>query len=274
MNVRFKPLTEADFPLLLQWLESPHVKKWWDHDVVYTRDLIQEKYGDYVKGYTKIHGSPKPMSAYIIHADDHPVGYSQVYDAYDFPRNPLLTGLPKSLGAFDILIGEIEFLGHNIGSLAIQLFVETYVFPKYRYAFADPDYRNEAAVRAYEKAGLVILKRVDDVFWMVSHKHIVRLSTQDLIALEVTFRECFLKHDKLWVFGSRADMCKKGGDIDLYIETEARSVEEALMMKLKFLSCFKQAIGDQKVDLVLNILNAPCPLPIQNVAKAEGVNIL
>ena len=51
MNIIFKPLGEADFPLLLKWLEKSHVKAWWDPDILWTLELIKEKYSDYVKGY-------------------------------------------------------------------------------------------------------------------------------------------------------------------------------------------------------------------------------
>ncbi|NBO24779.1 MAG: aminoglycoside adenylyltransferase, partial [Chlamydiae bacterium] len=30
MKITFAPLAESHFSLLLKWLESPHVKKWWD----------------------------------------------------------------------------------------------------------------------------------------------------------------------------------------------------------------------------------------------------
>lgn len=26
----FRPLIEADYPTLLEWLQRPHIKKWWD----------------------------------------------------------------------------------------------------------------------------------------------------------------------------------------------------------------------------------------------------
>lgn len=30
MNINFVPLADSHFPLLLKWLEMPHVKLWWD----------------------------------------------------------------------------------------------------------------------------------------------------------------------------------------------------------------------------------------------------
>ena len=46
----------------------------------------------------------------------------------------------------------------------------------------------------------------------------------------------------MWLFGSRTDPTKKGGDIDLYIETEIN--EDILRKKLKFLVKLGNEIGD------------------------------
>ena len=45
MTITFEPLNESHFPLLLKWLETPQVKKWWDQDVTYTMGLVKEKFG-------------------------------------------------------------------------------------------------------------------------------------------------------------------------------------------------------------------------------------
>tara|TARA_Y100000992_G_C21186583_1_gene453468 strand:+ start:603 stop:752 length:150 start_codon:yes stop_codon:yes gene_type:complete len=44
MKISFKPLSVAHFENLLKWLQQPHVKKWWDTDVNYTKEAIQEKF--------------------------------------------------------------------------------------------------------------------------------------------------------------------------------------------------------------------------------------
>src|SRR5689334_10898102 len=116
MHITFEPLSDSHFYLLLKWHEIPHVKKWWDQDMVYTLDLVKEKYQSYVQGYKKINGMDKPISGFIIFCDKNPIGYIQSYDAYDFPRNKKLISLPEKLGALDIFIGEENYLKQNIGS--------------------------------------------------------------------------------------------------------------------------------------------------------------
>ncbi|MBS0236470.1 MAG: GNAT family N-acetyltransferase [Proteobacteria bacterium] len=274
MNITFTPLTTSHFPLLLKWLETPHVKAWWDQDISYTLAKVEEKYGSYTKEYKRVNGVDKPIQAYLICADATPIGYAQSYNVYDFPRDEELAGLPESLGGLDIFIGEAEYVGRGIGATAIKLFTKQHVLSQYKYAFVDPDYDNEVAVRAYEKAGFVIIKRVGKVFWMVAHKRVVRLPMQDCIALEIAFRRSFLANDRLWLFGSRVDLTRRGGDIDLYIETNADTIDEAVDMKFKFVTKLEEAIGEQKIDVVLNMLHFPYPLPIHDIAKTQGVRII
>lgn len=102
----------------------------------------------------------------------------------------------------------------------------------------------------------------------------LRLSQHDIDALVRIFHKYFLKKDALWLFGSRTNPAKKGGDIDLYIETHAKSIEKAIQMKADFIWDLEQAIGEQKIDVVLNMLHFPYPLPIHDIAKSEGVRIV
>ena len=82
-KITFKPLTKSHLDLLLKWLETPHVKAWWDQDVQWTMKLIKEKYGHYIKGYKKLklEGKiiKKLMWAFIIFFEEMPIGYIQYY---------------------------------------------------------------------------------------------------------------------------------------------------------------------------------------------------
>lgn len=168
VNIIFKPLSESYFPLLLKWLEMPHVKAWWDQDIKWTLNLIQEKYTSYVKGYKLENGIAKSISAYIIYVDETPIGYIQIYSAYDFLRSKPLEGLPKKLAAFDVFIGEKDYLKRGIGSKAIKEFLDQYS-QTYTHFFADPEATNIAAIRAYKKAGFKIIEAQSDTneIWML-----------------------------------------------------------------------------------------------------------
>jgi aminoglycoside 6'-N-acetyltransferase len=166
MNITFAPLAESHFPLLLKWLAAPHVKAWWDQDVKWTPKLIRKKYADYIREYKLENGIAKTIKAYIICASHVPIGYIQIYNVYDFAREEPLTELPHNLAAFDVLIGEENYLKQGIGSRAIVQFLQEHG-KSYTHVFADPESSNLAAIRAYEKAGFMHVKNIDTVTWMI-----------------------------------------------------------------------------------------------------------
>ena len=78
----------------------------------------------------------------------------------------------------------------------------------------------------------------------------VRLTKTQIQGLCEAFKTSFLEEDKLWVFGSRADLKKKGGDIDLYVETHL-DITQALPVKMMFLRKLFFVFDDRKIDLVV-----------------------
>lgn len=60
----------------------------------------------------------------------------------------------------------------------------------------------------------------------------------------------FFGNGEIYLFGSRADDNKKGGDIDLYFVLKEHS--NLFEKKLKFLSRVKRELGEQKIDIVFN----------------------
>lgn len=84
--------------------------------------------------------------------------------------------------------------------------------------------------------------------------------------VEVVHR--YIGHDaEIWLFGSRADDRRKGGDIDLYIETR---LLDALIPALRCKSALED-IFDQRVDLVINDFTSD--KPIYRIAKTKGVKL-
>ena len=187
MIVTFEPLQQKHFPLLLKWLQTPHVKEWWDTDVPWTMGLVQEKYGAYTQGYKLEDDAKKPINGFIIVLNGKEVGYIQLYNAYGFPREDDIKSdeLPKSLAAIDIFIGEESYLGKGLSFIIMNQFLKTYVDPYYEACFVDPDSANIAAIRAYEKVGFQYLKTTKHSQWLVRKKmteHLIfrRLVKEDL----------------------------------------------------------------------------------------------
>lgn len=156
ININFKPLNEADFSLLQKWLNSSHVKKWWQHD-----GNVVEKYITYAQGYKLENGEKKLISAFIIYIDDEPIGYIQLYNAYDFIKQ--LIDLPKSLGMIDFYIGDEKYLGQGLGVKILKAFS----YKDFDYVLVDSDINNIVAIKTYEKAGFKKIKELNGEIWMI-----------------------------------------------------------------------------------------------------------
>lgn len=101
----------------------------------------------------------------------------------------------------------------------------------------------------------------------------MRLTTMEQDVISNCFRLSFGADDHLWIFGSRVNDQKRGGDIDLYVETQLDN-EQAIKSKFSFLRIVKDRIGDQKIDMVLNILTINSSQPIYKIARAEGIQLV
>lgn len=126
-------------------------------------------------------GERRYIHAFIIHGDDIPLGYIQLYNAYDFARSRPLEGLPLNLGAIDYYIGEPRFLGQGIGLRALEAFLSTMV-SSYDHIFVDPDALNGAALKVYEKAGFQRVgqrKNYGDI-WMIKSL-VQKMSARDRV---------------------------------------------------------------------------------------------
>ena len=98
----------------------------------------------------------EPTDHYLVLLDGLPVGMLQTYLVSDYPAYADLIGISDSTTAgADILIGEEELTGQGIGTDVLRRFVDEVVFalPLTTSCVADPDERNVASLRAFEKAG-------------------------------------------------------------------------------------------------------------------------
>ena len=102
----------------------------------------------------------------------------------------------------------------------------------------------------------------------------IRLPESQLTIIKRCFCELFEKGDHLWIFGSNVDLNRKGGDLDFYIETSISDPEKAIMRKFAFVNRLWESLGDQKIDVVLNILTLKTQLHIYEIAKSEGVMLV
>ena len=77
----------------------------------------------------------------------------------------------------------------------------------------------------------------------------MRLTPNEIIQIKRYTEEVFGIKSRVYLFGSRADDAKKGGDIDLFIEPE--QITNAFEQEIQFLTKLKFALGDQKIDVII-----------------------
>ena len=77
----------------------------------------------------------------------------------------------------------------------------------------------------------------------------MRLTAEEQKQIKQQVSNVFGKGSKVFLFGSRVDDAKKGGDIDLFIEAE-HLINEA-EQKITLITQLQLALGDQKIDIVL-----------------------
>jgi uncharacterized protein len=99
----------------------------------------------------------------------------------------------------------------------------------------------------------------------------MRLTSFQLDTIQKTFRQYFGEKDHLWLFGSRVDDKKRGGDIDLYVQTPETDLDKLIDQRSKFLIALEKILGEQKIDVVLHRINSNTDIPIYHVAQKTGI---
>lgn len=79
----------------------------------------------------------------------------------------------------------------------------------------------------------------------------------------------FGESSKVYLFGSRVDDNKRGGDIDLFIECEKE--HNNLEHKLEFSSSLYESIGEQQIDIILKTVNEKDDRLIVKEALSKGI---
>lgn len=96
----------------------------------------------------------------------------------------------------------------------------------------------------------------------------IRLSEKEIEIIKRSAEEIFGKGTKVYLFGSRTDPSKRGGDIDLYIKPQIK--ENLFEKRIKFIIKLWEMLGEQKIDV---ILEKDPEREIEKIALKEGVEL-
>jgi RimJ/RimL family protein N-acetyltransferase len=151
----FRAMKLDDLPLMHRWVNTPHVREWWD--ALPTFDAVVTKYAPRVLG-------KEPTRSFVVEAGSRPVGYIQSYRITDYPDYARYLGSDDCAAGVDLFVGEAEFVGHGAGSAILRKFVRTVVFADEwpRECLIGPEIENHRAIRSYQKAGFSLLEDSSD----------------------------------------------------------------------------------------------------------------
>jgi uncharacterized protein len=99
----------------------------------------------------------------------------------------------------------------------------------------------------------------------------MRLTSPQVAAIKEAAAEVFGDQTQVWLFGSRVDDAKRGGDIDLLVRPGVTSGDHALDNKLRFLAALERRMGERKIDVVVETQDDP--RRITQIARQTGVRI-
>lgn len=96
----------------------------------------------------------------------------------------------------------------------------------------------------------------------------MRLTENERELIKKAFYETF-QDGKIYLFGSRVDDTKRGGDIDLYL-CPSQKYENERELRRKFQILLDEYIGEQKIDVVMA---KDASRLIEQVAIRDGVEL-
>ncbi len=133
LMIRFRPISSSDLGLLLEWLQRPHVKEWWDDG----DDTIDKVAAHYLS-------EPEITKRFILEIDGKGAGYFQ-YHCYS----------PRHIGVDQFLANETQ-LSMGVGTQCLLEFLHMILATEApSIVSVDPHPANRRAIRCYEKCGFV-----------------------------------------------------------------------------------------------------------------------
>ena len=150
-QITFRPVAEADFPLLWRWLAEPHVRDFYQKTPI-TLDEVAAKFAPRVRGEAS-------ARCHIALSQETPFGYLQSYRNADWPEWAEMIG--RGGGAsIDLHIGDPAFLGRGFGRAMLAAYVREFVFPHFAdlsEVYIAHEVANTAALAASQAAGFRVI---------------------------------------------------------------------------------------------------------------------
>ena len=140
----FRAITRADYPMIRDWLNQPHIGGWWGEAALEIA-LIEEY----------LENGPTDMR--IVELAGAPFAFVQDYPAHHWPA-PQYRGEAEDARAIDTFLGDPAFLGKGHVQAYLRQRAEELVAQGTSTILVDPDPNNARAIAAYKGAGFMPLE--------------------------------------------------------------------------------------------------------------------
>lgn len=156
MDVAFRALRADDLPLVHEWLQREHVRRWWG-DAYEQLDAVVDHYLPAIDGRD-------PTDLYAILVDGEPQGLIETYLVADYPEYECHVQVGPRVAGVDLFIADAALTGHGLGPRILDEFVRSVVFVRddVDAVIAAPRCENAASIRAFEKAGFTRVRITTD----------------------------------------------------------------------------------------------------------------
>ena len=98
----------------------------------------------------------------------------------------------------------------------------------------------------------------------------MRLTESQVALIKSAAAEVFGKQAQVWLFGSRVDDTRRGGDIDLYIELPPTLENHRQTLETRFWTRLQNNLGERKIDVLTHVQGTPLR-PVDQQARATGI---
>lgn len=103
----------------------------------------------------------------------------------------------------------------------------------------------------------------------------MRLTPAEQRAIESAAKEAFPPGTRVSLFGSRTDNQRRGGDIDLLVETIGElTAAEWIDRRSRFAARVYRLLDEQHIDILTTPLGVPDPRGVVQTARLQGIELV
>ncbi|MDR0972632.1 MAG: GNAT family N-acetyltransferase [Prevotellaceae bacterium] len=141
------PITDADIPQVMRWMDKPHVKQWFEHPDEWLYEM-QHRHDEFafIRHFIAMYGLTK-------------IGFCQYYDYFYAQEASYPITVPQYAYSIDYLIGEEAYLRQGLGKAMIRLLIERIKALGGKEVLSDPMPENEISQRTLRSVGF---RRITD----------------------------------------------------------------------------------------------------------------